>query len=103
MAAPGLRIFGVPSGMRGDREEASHQARSLPLIPKANFILDRTDTFFASPVGRMANALATEVDVSGGEGPRGKVAHADLHAIATRLQTSAAQHQDRATPDPPCP
>ena len=56
-----------------------------------------------SPVARMANALATEVDVSGGEGPRGQVVHADLHAIATRLGTSAAQHQDRVTPDPPCP
>ena len=63
MAAPGLRIFGVPSGMRGDREEASHQARSLPLIPKANFILDRTDTFFANPLEGASDGLATRVSM----------------------------------------
>jgi hypothetical protein len=50
--------------MRGDCEEASHRARSLPLIPKANFILDCTDTFFANQDDRAANALPRGVDVS---------------------------------------
>ena len=57
VADPGLRRFGVLSGMCGDREEASHGARSLPLIPKANFILDRTDTFFANRDGKAAKDL----------------------------------------------
>jgi hypothetical protein len=34
-------------------------------------------------------------------GPRGKIVHTDLKAIAMRLETSKAPHQDRITPDPP--
>ena len=38
---------------------------------------------FGSPVTRNANALATGVDVSGGERPSGKGVQADLKSIAT--------------------
>lgn len=35
--------------------------------------------------------------------PRGKVVHANLHAITMRLATSEAQDQKRVTTDPPYP
>jgi hypothetical protein len=34
-------------------------------------------------------------------GSRGNDIHADLHALAARLATAAAQPQQRVTPDPP--
>jgi hypothetical protein len=44
-----------------------------------------------SPVVRIANALATEVDMSDDEGPRGKSIDVDLSAIGTGLATLEAQ------------
>jgi hypothetical protein len=101
VADAGLRIFGFLSGMRGDCEEASHRARSFPLIPKADFILDCTDTFFANPVERATNALATEVNTSGRDSDFSAVTQGNCSFDDRENEHHPASIRERSA-QPPC-